>query len=203
MYVPVYEKKHKLRPDRLKNDLTARKAVNAALKADDYKSELIDKAAQYVENLKKLKMDDRVVERSSTWGFIGRTLLWILLLPLFVLSAIINFVPHHVARMIARKVKDKMLVTSMQFGVGILAFPVWYLIMFAAIWIIFGKFWIALVALLLMPLSMIVYHNLRMLTSRLLSRLRKYRLKLRRDPLMKQTQRLRRDIMSGLNKLVK
>ena len=203
MYVPVYEKKHKLRPDRLKNDLTARKAVNAALKADDYKSELIDKAAQYVENLKKLKMDDHVVERTGTWGFIARTLLWIVLLPLFLLSAVINFVPHHVARMIARKVKDKMLVTSMQFGVGILAFPVWYLIMFAAIWIIFGKFWIALVALLLMPLSMIVYHNLGILTSRLVSRMRKYRLKLRRDPLMKQTQRLRRDIMSGLNKLMK
>jgi hypothetical protein len=79
---------------------------------------------------------------------------------------------------------------------------IWYFILFVVAWIVSGKFWIALVALLLMPVTMLAYHHLRELTTRLISRLRKYRLKLRRDPLMNATQRLRRDIMSGLDELM-
>lgn len=202
MYVPVYEKKHGLRPGRLKGDLEARRAVNAALKAGNYQSGLIAKAAEYVSSLKKLKMDDYVVERADTPGFIAHTLLWILLLPVFALSALVNFIPHQFSKGIARKVKDKMLFPSLQLGVGIFAFMIWYLILFAVVWIVFKKFWIALAALLLMPVTMLAYHHLRELTTRLLSRLRKYRLKLRRDPLMNSTQRLRRDIMSGLDSLM-
>lgn len=242
MYVPVYVKRHGLRPGRLENDLKARRAVNAALKEAGYgktadadsvsggfagddteaasgtvtgqsdlsaasartglAADLIAKAGEYLSNLKKLKVDDYVVERASTMGFIGRTLLWILLLPVFALTAIINFIPHHISKGIARKVKDKMLFPSLQLGVGIFAFMIWYFILFVVAWIASGKFWIALVALLLLPVTMLAYHHLRELTKRLQFRLRKYLLKIRRDPLMNATQRLRRDIMSGLDELM-
>lgn len=225
MYVPVYEKKRGLRHGKLKNDLEARRAVNAALKAVDYgrpvsgcdtsssagpdspardlAANLIAKASEYVSNLRKLKMDDYVVERADTPGFIGHTLLWIVLLPVFAISAVINFIPHLLSKQIARKVKDKMLFPSLQMGVGFFAFLIWYLILFGAVWVLFKKFWIALAVLLLMPVTMLAYHHLRELTTRLQSRLRKYRLKLRRDPLMKSTQRLRRDIMSDLDTLMR
>ncbi|MBR3743745.1 MAG: 1-acyl-sn-glycerol-3-phosphate acyltransferase [Bacteroidales bacterium] len=223
MYVPIYEKRHGLRRSHLENDLKARRAVNERLKeagygkpAEPYASsdsesastktslaaDLISKAGEYLSNLKKLKMDDYVVERASTLGFIGRTLLWILLLPVFALTALINFIPHHISKGIARKIKDKMLFPSLQMGVGFFAFLIWYLILFAVIWIVGKKFWIALVALPLLPITMLAYHHLRELTKRLQFRLRKYLLKLRRDPLMNATQHLRRDIMSGLNKLM-
>lgn len=219
MYVPVYEKRLGLKQSQLKNDLAARRAVNSALREADYgksadggegagelrrvlAADLISKAAEYVRNLKKLNLDDYVVERASTMGFISRTLLWILLLPLFALSAVVNFVPHKVSKVIARKVKDKMLFPSMQLGVGIVAFLLWYPLLFAVIWIVCGKFWIAIVSLLLMPVTMLAYHHLRELTKRLQYRFRKYRLKLRRDALMNATQRLRRDIMSGLDQFM-
>lgn len=219
MYVPVYEKLLGLKQSQLKNDLAARRAVNSALREADYgksadggegagelrralAADLISKAAEYVRNLKRLNLDDYVVERASTMGFISRTLLWILLLPLFALSAVVNFVPHKVSKVIARKVKDKMLFPSMQLGVGIVAFFLWYPLLFAVIWIVCGKFWIAIVSLLLMPVTMLAYHHLRELTKRLQYRFRKYRLKLRRDALMNATQRLRRDIMSGLDQFM-
>ncbi len=219
MYVPVYEKRLGLKQSQLKNDLAARRAVNSALREADYgksadggegagelrrvlAADLISKAAEYVRNLNKLNLDDYVVERASTMGFISRTLLWILLLPLFALSAVVNFVPHKVSKVIARKVKDKMLFPSMQLGVGIVAFLLWYPLLFAVIWIVCGKFWIAMVSLLLMPVTMLAYHHLRELTKRLQFRFRKYRLKLRRDALMNATQRLRRDIMSGLDQFM-
>ena len=216
MYVPVWEKSNGQRRGSLKNNLAASQRLNAALRCSDYgrqeapadaalsrsaAQQLIDKAVRYTANLKELGVSDYVVERASTAGFIGRTLLWILLLPLFALSAVINFVPHRLSVAISQKVKDKMLVPSLQLGVGIFAFFVWYLILFALVWIFSKKFWIALLALLLLPASMLAYHNLRMLSRRLVERLRKYRYKLGHNKLFSETQRLRRDIISGLDAL--
>ncbi|MBP5505747.1 MAG: 1-acyl-sn-glycerol-3-phosphate acyltransferase [Bacteroidales bacterium] len=209
MYVPVYEKKHHLRKSQIKNDLEARKAVNAKLKESDYGREsepvakLMADASKYLENLKKLKLEDGVVERANPFSFAARTLLWIVLLPVFAITTIINFLPHRIARSMANKMKDPMLRPTMKVGSGLILFLVWYLIIFAVVWIVFGKFWIALVTLLLLPATMWMYHTVRMLSHHLVSRIRKYWLKIHSDPTMNETQRLRRDIMSGLDLLMK
>ena len=160
--------------------------------------ELIAKGEKYRLNLDKLRLDDSIVGRGSALGFAARTLLWIALLPLFALSAVVNFLPHRLSVAISHKIKDKMLVPSLQFGVGLLVFFVWYLILFAAVWIACGKFWIALCALLAMPATMLAYHNLRRLSSRLCMRVCKWRLKMRRDPLYSETETLRREILDSL-----
>lgn len=160
--------------------------------------ELIAKGEKYRLNLDKLRLDDSIVGRGSALGFSARTLLWIALLPLFALSAVVNFLPHRLSVAISHKIKDKMLVSSLQFGVGLLVFFVWYLILFAAVWIACGKFWIALCALLAMPATMLAYHNLRRFSSRLCMRVRKWRLKMRRDPLYSETETLRREILDSL-----
>ncbi len=161
-------------------------------------AKLIAKGEKYRRNLDKLRLDDSIVGRGGALGFAGRTLLWIVLLPLFALSAAVNFLPHKLSVAISRKIKDKMLVPSLQFGVGLPVFFFWYLILFAVIWIVCGKFWIALCALLAMPATMLAYHNLRVLSSRLCARLRKWRLKVRRDPLYSETEALRREILDAL-----
>ncbi len=227
MYVPLYEKRRGLKRGRLENNLAASQQLNEVLRSVDYGreepdtgleasgsaraadperrrlvGELIAKAVCYCDNLQSLRLSDYVVERADTLGFIARTLLWVLMLPLFALSAVINFVPHKLSVAISGKIKDKMLVHSLKFGVGLFAFPIWYLILFAVIWIVCGKWWIALLALLAMPATMLAYHHLRMLTKRLVERIRKYRYKLGRNKLFAETQRLRRDIMSGLGSLM-
>lgn len=164
---------------------------------------LIQKARSYMENLKVLRLNDHIVARASTLGFVSRTILWIVLLPVFAISAIINFVPQTIAVEVSRKSRDKMLVHSLKFGVGLIAFLVWYLILFAVIWIVTHKFWIALLSLIAMPVTMLVYHHLRVLSQRLVMRLRKYRYAVRRNPLFSATRRLRRSIISDLKKLVK
>lgn len=214
MYVPLYQKKNGLRKASLKADLAAKRELNGILRSSGYgrqedapgaaeTASLIEKGASYLENLKVIGLDDDIVARASTLGFVGRTILWILLLPVFALSAVINFVPHSISVAISRKIKDKMLVHSLKFGVGLFAFLIWYLILFAVIWIVFGKFWIALVSLLLMPVTMLAFHHLRVLTKRLVMRLKKYRYAVSRNPLFFATRRLRRNIISDLKKLVK
>ena len=246
MYVPLYERANGLKKGNLRNDLAAKRELNAILRSVDYGrpagegteaataaeapeeagadgcedaaagtpprqeddlakrmlvAGLIQKASGYMENLGVLGLDDDIVARAGTSGFIGRTILWILLLPVFALSAVINFVPHRVSVALSRKIKDKMLVHSLKFGVGLFAFLIWYLILFALIWIFTRKFWIAIVALLLMPATMLAYHHLRVLTKRLVMRLKKYRYAVRRNPLFSATRRLRRNIVSDLDKL--
>ena len=39
-----------------------------------------------------------------------------------------------------------------------IAFPIWYLILFAVIWIVCGKWWIALLALLAMVIVLNIVH---------------------------------------------
>ena len=214
MYVPLYEKRRGIKKGDLRSDLAAKRELNGILRASGYgrqedapgaaeTASLIEKAVSYLEDLKVIKLDDKIVARASTAGFVARTILWILLLPVFALSAVINFVPHRISVAMSRKIKDKMLVHSLKFGVGLFAFLIWYLILFAVIWIVFGKFWIALLSLLLMPVTMLAYHHLRVLTKRLVMRLKKYRYAVGRNPLFFATRRLRRNIISDLKKLVK
>ena len=158
MYVPLYEKRRGIKKGDLRSDLAAKRELNGILRASGYgrqedapgaaeTASLIEKAVSYLEDLKVIKLDDNIVARASTAGFVARTILWILLLPVFALSAVINFVPHRISVAMSRKIKDKMLVHSLKFGVGLFAFLIWYLILFAVIWIVFGKFWIALLSL--------------------------------------------------------
>lgn len=214
MYVPLYEKRRGIKKGDLRSDLAAKRELNGILRASGYgrqadapgaaeAASLIEKAVSYLEDLKVIKLDDKIVARASTAGFVARTILWILLLPVFALSAVINFVPHRISVAMSRKIKDKMLVHSLKFGVGLFAFLIWYLILFAVIWIVFGKFWIALLSLLFMPVTMLAYHHLRVLTKRLVMRLKKYRYAVGRNPLFLATRRLRRNIISDLKKLVK
>lgn len=223
MYIPLWRSSNGRKAATLKSDLEARRSLNAELRearygrplpetasaeaeaskaADPAKvaaaGALIAKGENYRLNLDKLRLDDSIVGRASTFGFIIRTLLWIILLPMFALSAAVNFLPHRLSVVISHKIKDKMLVSSLQFGAGLLVFFLWYLILFAAVWIVCGKFWIALCALLAMPATMLAYHNLRVLSSRLCARVRKWRLKMRRDPLYSETETLRREIIDTL-----
>lgn len=214
MYVPLYEKRRGIKKGDLRSDLAAKRELNGILRASGYgrqedapgaaeTASLIEKAVSYLEDLKVIKLDDKIVARASTAGFVARTILWILLLPVFALSAVINFVPHRISVAMSRKIKDKMLVHSLKFGVGLFAFLIWYLILFAVIWIVSSKFWIALLSLLFMPVTMLAYHHLRVLTKRLVMRLKKYRYAVGRNPLFLATRRLRRNIISDLKKLVK
>lgn len=212
MYVPLYEAGHKVSDVRLKHRLAAKQALNNTLKETGYGrdgsergnkvAELLAKAGKYAQNLQQLRLDDRIIERANVGGFIVRTLLWLVLLPFFVASAAINIVPFAFGRRMARKPKDPMLGQSVLFGVGIFSFLIWYLLLFGATWIIFKKFWIAIAALALMPATLLVFHHARTLGGKLINRIRKMRLKARRDPLYAETAALRNDVMSGIRELM-
>ena len=57
-----------------------------------------------------------------------------------------------------------MLIPSFQLGVGALTYLVWIPLVFALVWIFTKKFWIALIVLLTMPFTLLIYHNVAALT---------------------------------------
>jgi hypothetical protein len=58
-------------------------------------------------------------------------LLTVLLLPIHVYGLVLNYIPYKIPILVAAKIKDKHFQSSIQFGIGILLFPIYYLILIA------------------------------------------------------------------------
>ena len=207
MYVPRYKEARGLSARSLSDSLAAQQDVNrkvAGLKESSPESfaSLMEKAATYRSNLDNLKLRDWIMARTHALGFVTRTLLWAVLLPLFVVSSVLNIVPYLISYSFGRKTDDPMLKTSFVFAVGTLVvFPIWYLMMFALCWIFTKTFWMALLLLALLPATLVVFQRVLRLDIKLVNRVRKMWFKLTRNKKYRDTARLRRDIISSLDAL--
>ncbi|MCR4966152.1 MAG: 1-acyl-sn-glycerol-3-phosphate acyltransferase [Bacteroidales bacterium] len=111
---------------------------------------LMLKTREYMSLLQKTNLNHWVVNRKLHIPAVSlRIFLMLITLPLFLFGYINNFVPRFITKHFANKAKDPMFHSSFQYVVGaLLAFPVWYLILLAIVWIISKHFWIALLYLL-------------------------------------------------------
>ena len=185
----------------------ADKKIVAKLKAHKENSpeaydELMGKANEYDGLLKKLNLRDWVLSRKVfRWGIL-RTILWILFLPIWAVCAALNIVPYCASYPITRKMKDKMLVSSVYFGAGVLVlFPIWYLLLFAITWIVTKTWWIALITLALLPLTLVIFQRARILGIKLYNRIRRAVLTSKKDPDLARAVELRKELKRDISKL--
>ena len=114
----------------------------------------------------------------SIFRLVLRILSMVLSLPLFLFGYINNFVPTHITKFFTNKMKDPMLHSSVQYVVGtIAAFPVWYLLLLALVWIISKHFWIAIAYVALTGLSAFFVHYYKLACQKLLTVVRATRLR--------------------------
>lgn len=117
----------------------------------------------------------------------------LLALPVFLSGLLTNAFPYLIPRLfITRKLKDKAFVSSFNFAVGLVLFPVFYLVEFGLIWIFSGSFPAALISTLLMPFAGKAAFNLLLFYQDLLQVLR---LKLVNRKLFFQCKNLRSDLI--------
>jgi hypothetical protein len=86
--------------------------------------------SEYNHKLKKLGLEDCFFQEKQP-GFLSillETLLSILLLPIHVYGFILNYIPYKIPILAAAKIKDKHFQSSIHFGIGVLLFPIYYLI---------------------------------------------------------------------------
>jgi 1-acyl-sn-glycerol-3-phosphate acyltransferase len=92
--------------------------------------EISDALNVYNTNLTKAGFTDSLL-RQKTPNFLfllTQTVISIVLLPLQVYGMILNYLPFKVPVMIASKIKDLHFKSSIQFGIGLFSFPLYYLI---------------------------------------------------------------------------
>jgi hypothetical protein len=79
------------------------------------------------------------------------TLLKIIVLPVFVFGFANNFLPFWFAESRVKKIKDTQFHSSFKYVVGMIAFPLWYLIIAGILALVQLPFWIILLYLVLLP----------------------------------------------------
>ncbi len=97
--------------------------------------ELINDADEYFEGLKKHKLKDWVIEKSvPTKRLIGKIVLLILGIPVYVYGAVNNIIPYLLPRLITKKLKDRQFESSIVYGLGIFTFPIFYVLQSLVVW---------------------------------------------------------------------
>jgi len=122
------------------------------------------KVGLYVDNLKKSGIsDDQVIKGSETSSLFLLVQLFasFLILPFFVLGFALNALPFFIPRLfITNKLKDKGFISSCNFAVGLVLFPVFYLVESGLILLFSGSVIAALISLIFMPFIGKIAYNL-------------------------------------------
>ena len=209
IYRETYLKKNNLKQNYFPNHLTADKAVVARL--DDYRNEnaegfekLMSQSYEYIRNVERLHLRDWVFgKKLSVIGFWLRLVLAILLAPFVVFAFLYSFLPYNVSSLITRRIKDSMLHSSFHFVIGALfAYPIWYIITSAILWATTGLWWLTLVNLVALPLSLVLYQHSKVLWKKVYNRVRRWKFWARGNTAFVRAVELRAQIVNTMDKLM-
>ncbi len=165
---------------------------------------LMNKVDSYGKNIKTLDLRDWIFRKRITLaGALLRTLWVILLFPVCLFGYIMNFLPYKAGNLITRNVKDRMLHSSFHLGLGALVtFPLWYTLIFALVWGLTGIWWVALIVLGSLPMSLVLFFRTKIFAIKLYNRVRRFRFLKTKNPLFMQTQKIYEEIMDELDALI-
>lgn len=121
-------------------------------------AKLMTDTKQYKNELKKQNLRDWVVGNlCSKCKLFFLTFLMFLISPIFFFGAINNAIPCYISNIMTKKLKDKVFVGSLRFGIGFFFFPIWYLLMLICVSIIASSFIFSLSYVILAFISLFIY----------------------------------------------
>ena len=106
---------------------------------------LMSAAREYLNGLQKLNLRDWLINYNiKATSLIFKTLLLIILAPVYLFGLINNIIPFKLPEPLKRKMNDRMFSSSVNYALSVLiTFPLWYLILFVAAWVVSGQLWFA------------------------------------------------------------
>ncbi len=135
-----------------KGEFAAVEKMNAF--SEKEKSAIQKSIADYDQEIKKSKVDDLGITRSSSFGFINTLFLILGLIP-FLIGFVLNYFPMWMAENTAKKkVKKIEFYSSVRYGAGLLIYTIYWLLLFIITFVvslIIGNAW-GLVAVFILPL---------------------------------------------------
>jgi 1-acyl-sn-glycerol-3-phosphate acyltransferase len=186
--------------DKAMIDMLDRELVSAP----DQLQELDQVVTDYQLALKQLGLRDWVLrkEKYSLLRLLLDALLKLIALPVFIAGFINNFVPYRFTESKEKQIKDSQFRSSFKFVIGMIVFPIWYLVFGGLICFLPVPAWTKLVYILLLPatglLAFHYYIGLKKLKSRFVYTLAV----IRRDAEVMRMKNLRNKILQMMHELV-
>ena len=165
---------------------------------------LCSKIRSYLAILKNCRIDDQQVAKPfSLPALILHFLLIFLGIPIWISGTLMNYIPYRIAYWGSHKVKDPQFISSVQYVIGLIVYPLFQIIL-AILFIIFIPcIWGKLVMILLpVPLGVMTY-NIYMSVGTLTKRWIFWRGMRKKDPSILQASALRKTIFDILDKMIK
>lgn len=122
-------------------------------------SQLMQNTREYLDELRRLNLRDWIIGRKVG---LAKVLLYtisaVLAFPFYLFGLINNIIPFAMPAMLRKKIKDRQLHSSFNFVGGMVSFTIFYLLVFAIVWIASKSVLCALGFLLLMCLSFFAFY---------------------------------------------
>ena len=158
---------------------------------------------EYQLGLQKAGLRDWVIkkEKYSLAGIAASSLMKLVFLPLFLVGFINNILPYWFAASKGAKIKDTQFQSSFKFVIGMLVFPIWYLVFGGLLCLIPLNAWIKLLYILLMPLTGLFAFHYYISMKKLKSRFVYTRGVIKRDREILNLKNQRKNILGMMNEL--
>ena len=173
---------------------------------EDEKIEALDKlCTTYREGVEDLGMRDWLFKHSRYSGIalILADLGMLAFLPVFMYGAITNYLPYWLTAKISKKLKDLQFRSTFKYMIGMLLFPIYYLVLFILVWIITDPGWIKWAFLTSLPLIGLFAHIYFIWFKKLRSLWKYQLLTLRKDKQLESLKNLRKDIITRVDELIR
>jgi len=179
IYLPQMSKKMGLKKTQQPDQFYAQKEIISKLNDfvnsnDEETKELANKTSRYSELLSKLNFRHWVVQKPkySTLGILAQSLLLVLLLPLYLYGGVLNYLPYKTPVWITKKIKDPQFVSSVRDVVGLILFPLYYIILIIVGLFIFDIWWLKLAIPVSLPFAGLFAFHYYIETKKMFARLR-------------------------------
>lgn len=134
--VPALEKCNREEHDKMKQLVHDFHAYRDALKRYNFRENTFDK------------------NRHHPFARLAMALYFIFFAPIFLYGALINYIPYTVPHRFAKKkIKQRIFVSSAQYVIGLLFYPLYYFILFVLVWMLLGSIISGLIFLVSFPIS--------------------------------------------------
>lgn len=139
-------------------------------------AQLMEDAYQYIRSIEKLHLRDWIfAKKLSVIGFLGSSLLGLILAPIVIVSWLLYLIPFNVSFFITRKISDQMLHTSFHFAIWTLVtYPIWFIMLSLIIGFTTHLWWAIPILFVLCLISVIYYFRGKTLLKKLYNRLRRF-----------------------------
>jgi 1-acyl-sn-glycerol-3-phosphate acyltransferase len=177
--------------------------LNRELEAHpDHIRRLDEKVRDYQKDLKRAGLRDWVLkkDRYSYSGLFAGALLKVILFPVFAFGLVNNLVPFWFTGSRTKNIKDPQFLSSFKFVIGLVVFPIWYLIIGGILGMLSVPFWWIVLYILLLPAAGVAAFNYYISIRKFRGRF-SYTWK-RNHPEIKTLKELRREILSMVHDIV-